>query len=316
MQAVSEIEMALIVSKKSKREILIEKITPLTDENLMSCEAFWMGNDPITQESLVAHQSAKPFVLVGTSMFGSIKLASYLAKNTDFIPDVVIVDNSRQVAKCWALVKTYFAASTEKNPEKFVDSFILYLQENNFYSLSMDIWDADTAKELRDLLFKMISDSSLDYVKKMVSRAVIIQQSWADLDTFNTIAEVYKDIDIYAYPSNIIHCISDTKVQQDVASCIEALNPRLSIQTNLFDGAPTTVHLITDNSAATIMTTLGPGPFQKKKEEVSVVVEQPKATAVVINSDKEEMNSHRFFASPGLAVTTKTGTVATTPSFV
>lgn len=264
VQNIEDIESLLEVSKKRK-ELFLAQVKELKNEELMSSEAFLMGNDPIKQETLIPYQSEKPFLLVGTSMFGSILLASYLAKNNSFVPDVIIVDISLQVARCWELVKNYFATSEEKDTTQFVDDFIVYLQQNGLYHLSMDIWDNETTQELRDLLLKLISNNGFEYIKKMVNGAVIIKQSWGHVETFNLIREIYSDIDIYAYPSNIIHSIKDKKIQKDIASCVEALSPKLSIQTNLFNGGPTKVHLISDNTVGVIINTLGPGPFQDEE---------------------------------------------------
>ena len=255
-----------LITTDKKREFLLSKIKQLDPDELVSCEAFWMGNDPIGRDTVAAYHPEKSFLLVGTSMFGAISLACHLTSSAQLMPDVIIVDISKQVFRCWGMTKEYFKNNEEIDAIKFVDGFIAYLEHHDFHGLSMDVYDSKSNRVFREFLLRLINDYGFEYIKKMVDKTVIIKQSWGDFNTFNIIREVYDDVDIYAYPSNIIHSISDTEGQIGVALCIEALKPRLSVQTNLLHGEPTKVYLITDNTASNIMDILGFGPFTTQKD--------------------------------------------------
>lgn len=252
---------------QNKRLQLLSKIRQLPTEQLNECFAFWLGNDPIKKKDLEPYQTDKPFVFVGTSIFGSIALASHLGEKVSSVPQIIIVDLSPQVADSWKLIKAYFSSSSETNPLLFVDGFIKFLKANKIEQFSMDISDEESFKQLHDLLVSLMEQYGFARVKQMVNDAVILQQSWSDKETFQHIRNIYTDVNIYAYPSNIIHSISDLKTQKDVAQCVETLKPVLSIQTNLDNGEPTKFHLIPNNTVTSIMRNLGPGPFLKEEDK-------------------------------------------------
>lgn len=243
------------------KALLLSKISQLNQDALVDCCAFFMGNDPIAKSDLKPYQANNPFILVGTSIFGAIAIACHLGEKVTTPPQVIIVDNSQQVAKSWGLIKIFFSSSTETSPEQFIKDFLEMLQQNKVSDFSMDIYSADTMGELSNALLDLIKAYGFEYVKQLVNETLVLKQSWADAETFQRIREVYKDYDIYAYPSNIIHCIDDIKTQKEVARSVAILKPVISIQTNLKDGGPTALHLIRDNSVSSIMKTLGPGPF-------------------------------------------------------
>lgn len=137
-----------------------------------------------------------------------------------------------------------------------------------------------------DFLVNLMEKYGFARVKQMINDAIILQQSWADEETFQQIREVYADLNIYAYPSNIIHSIRDLKTQEDVAHCVETLKPILSIQTNLNNGEPTKLHLIQNNTISSIMRTLGPGPFLKEEEKIQ------------FNNEFYTTDPNTFFISP------------------
>ncbi|MCE0723077.1 MULTISPECIES: hypothetical protein [Legionella] len=257
-----------IEENQKKRVQLLSKVKQLPTQELNECFAFWLGNDPIKEKDLEPYKTDKPFVFVGTSIFGAIALACDLGEKVNSVPQVIIVDLSPQVADCWTLIKTYFASDSETNPTSFVDGFIDFLKKKNINQFSMDIYDDESFQQLHDLLMNLMKKYGLTRVKEMINDAIILKQSWAHKETFQQIREVYADTNIYAYPSNIIHSIRDLKTQKDVAQCIEILRPVLSIQTNLDNGEPTKSHLIENNTVLSIMRALGPGIFVNDEERV------------------------------------------------
>ncbi|KTD48731.1 hypothetical protein Lrub_1082 [Legionella rubrilucens] len=278
----SHISYLLSLDKARRREQLLSTVKQLPLDELMDCFSFFMGNDPIKKSDLTAYQATKPFVLVGTSIFGAVAIACHLGEQLSTPPQVVIVDLSPQVAKSWDLIKSYFMASAETNPELAVKGFWDLLQRNRPNEFSMD----GNSENLCDFLLGLIEQYGLVRFKQIVIEAVIIKQSWGHEVTFQRIRDVYKGMDIVAYPSNIIHCIHDLKTQKDVARCVNLLRPVLSIQTNLQQGEPTQLHLMNDNSIKTIMRTLGPGPFlegiDKLAFESEFLAPSPSIPAVVV----------------------------------
>ncbi|MGM9452157.1 hypothetical protein ACTAZI_02355 [Legionella bozemanae] len=253
---------------QKKRIQLLSKVQQLPTKELNECFAFWLGNDPIKKGDLEPYKTDKPFVFVGTSIFGAIALACNLGEKVSSVPQVIIVDLSPQVADSWDLIKTYFGSSTETEPTSFVNGFIRFLKEKNIHQFSMDIYDDESFQQLHALLMNLMEKYGFTRVKEMINDAIILKQSWAHKETFQQIREVYADLNIYAYPSNIIHSIGDLKTQKDVAQCVEILKPVLSIQTNLDNGEPQKFHLIEKSIISSIMRALGPGPFLKEEEQL------------------------------------------------
>ncbi|QRN04364.1 hypothetical protein GH742_11025 [Legionella sp. MW5194] len=282
MSVSSHISDLLSLDRASRREQLLSTVKQLQPDELMDCFSFFMGNDPIKKSDLSAYQATKPFVLVGTSLFGAVAIACHLGEQLSAPPQVVIVDLSHQVAKSWDLIKAYFLTSAETNPELAVRGFWDLLQKNRPNEFSMD-GDSD---DLCAFLLGLIEQYGLVRLKQIIIEAVILKQSWGHEATFQQIRDVYKGVDIVAYPSNIIHCIPDLKTQKDVARCINLLQPVLSIQTNLQQGEPTQLHLMADNSVRTIMRRLGPGPFLKDSDQLAFEGEflapSPSGSAMVI----------------------------------
>lgn len=255
----------LSIDKANRREQLLSRIKQLQQDELMDCFSFFMGNDPIKKSDFSPYQATKPFVLVGTSIFGAIAIACHLGEKLSTPPQVVIVELSHQVARSWDLIKAFFSTSAETQPEQFVNGFCDMLQKNKPNEFSMD----GDSQDLRLFLLGLIEQYGLLRFKQLVTDALILKQSWGDEATFRHIREVYQDMDIVAYPSNIIHCIGDLKTQKEVAYCVHILQPVLSIQTNLEQGEPSQLHLMKDNSVQAIMKTLGPGPFLKADDKLA-----------------------------------------------
>ncbi|KTD42065.1 hypothetical protein [Legionella parisiensis] len=282
-----------IEETQKKRIQLLSKVQQLPTKELNECFAFWLGNDPIKKGDLESYKTDKPFVFVGTSIFGAVALACDLGEKVSCIPQVIIVDLSPQVANSWDLIKTYFGSSTETSPTSFVNGFIQFLKEKNIHQFSMDIYDDESFQQLRHLLMDLMEKYGFTRVKEMTNDAIILKQSWAHKETFQQIREVYADLNIYAYPSNIIHSIGDLKTQKDVAQCVEILKPVLSIQTNLDNGEPQKVHLIENNTTLSIMRALGPGPFLKEEEQLQ------------FNNEFYTTDSSSFFYQPAKKQETK-----------
>lgn len=244
-----------------------------------------MGNDPIQEFDFSPYQATKPFVLVGTSIFGAIALAGHLGEKLSTPPQVVIVDLSHQVARSWDLIKAYFKTSTETQPEQFVNGFCKMLQKNKSNEFSMD----GDSQDLHPFLLGLIDQCGFLRFKQLVTDALILKQSWGDEATFRHIRNVYQDMDIVAYPSNIIHSIGDLKTQKEVAHCVHILQPVFSIQTNLEQGEPSQLHVMTDHSIKAIMKTLGPGPFLEADDKLAFEKEfltvSPNSTGVKWTSE-------------------------------
>lgn len=258
------------------KEQRLSQIPQLPDEELFDYKGLVKGNDPFELDHIIPHRIAKPFVFVGTSLFGALDLACSLAVAPSHhamkpVPKLIIVDSSKQVADCWEKIKEYFS---EIDPSSFrnVGNF-LYRGSNSF----MDFLLEELYEQVRDLDHKsgdyfmnFFSKHGIDFVKQVITDAVCIKQSWANAETFTTIKDVYSHLPIVAYPSNIISFIDDTDVRIGVLRCIDILQPELCLFSNLED---------TGSGKRPTETFLASMPFEVNEIAHSLAIEERLAVA-------------------------------------
>ena len=81
----------------------------------------------------------------------------------------------------------------------------------------------------------MFNKYGYGYVKAVILHTTVIKQSWSDTDTFRKIKNIssYLGINkIFMYPSNIVACVRDEEIQNQVLHNIELVSPVLSIHTD------------------------------------------------------------------------------------
>ena len=87
----------------------VTKIKRLPVSQQTDYQSFIVSNDKsLMNTNLSKYQFEQDFLLIGTSLFGSITLACKLAKNTAIVPEIVIIDNSLNVSIAWSRIKEFF----------------------------------------------------------------------------------------------------------------------------------------------------------------------------------------------------------------
>lgn len=246
-------------------------INPLSNHQLEDYPAFVIGNDPMMPKELDSHAEAKEKIgVVATSGLRAVSLACKLG-NQNSTPKIFIVDNSLQVVSLWKAMREFFAdVSKTGTADLLFANLPTFLDQNKtlYRDFEPDQFKPHCTKTLKYLsqdingFFKaLISKYGFDYVKKVILHTSIIQQSWADTDTFQKIKNLttYLKIDkIYMYPSNIVACIDDINTQMRVLNNIKLVSPILSIHTNVCDRhhKPEEVFLVTNQNPSAVASTL------------------------------------------------------------
>jgi hypothetical protein len=247
------------------------QINALPDNEREDYPAFVIGNDPKMPPELDHYiEPEDKIALVATSGFRAISLACKLG-NPNQIPKILLVDNSRQVIALWRAMRDFVRNDSKADIGPL---FLYYLEkflsehQRLYRNLPADILKKHCTEQVSYLsqdifgYFKtLINKYDYQYVRKVIMHTSLIEQSWADSDTFNKIGNIlsYLNIDkIIMYPSNIVACIDDQETQEKVLNNIEALSPMLSIHTDCCDmhGHPERVMLITNQNPSHVQSEL------------------------------------------------------------
>ncbi len=258
----------------------LAEIKRLPVEKRSDYTPFLIGNDtPLTTQQIVPYKRDKNFVLLGTALFRSVDIACKLAQTEHVFPTIVVIDNSQKTSQAWERIKTFFA-TTELTESDFLydeDGFlelVLALQNENLIRV-----DTNASRFFSDF-FKA---HSLVYVKTVVEGLVVIEQDWGNLETFTQLKQIYSDVPIVTYSSNIIDFV-DAASQVNVLKCIDCLKPDLSFCTNLdpVQKRPTLSHVFIDSCPLIIIEKLG------LSEDVKAAFSAPSSqrdTAIEANDD-------------------------------
>ncbi|MCH9756140.1 MAG: hypothetical protein K0U37_02970 [Gammaproteobacteria bacterium] len=247
----------------SKRKRSLETIPQLPLEKRSNYTPFLIGNDtPLTSEQIAEHQINQDFILVGTALFRSIDIACKLAQNEGVFPTVVIVDNSQKVSEAWEKIKAFFA----EEQDDIVDDTLDFILDE-----LMDIAIIDTTgfqTNSASFFTHLFEKHSPEYVKRIISELVVLEQDWGSKATFSDIQQHAGGMPIAVYASNIISYVP-AEEQANVLTAIHALSPCVSFCTNLdaTQRKPTQSYVFPDSSPHVIASALALS--QAVQEEVS-----------------------------------------------
>ncbi|WP_419419887.1 hypothetical protein ACNVED_00850 [Legionella sp. D16C41] len=165
--------------------------------------------------------------LVATSGMRSLELACQLSAG---LTKLIIIDNSRQVIAFWRKTKALIVESSEAET---------FLQDLRNYVKQSKCGREHLIEAEFDYLNSMFQVFGFSHLKKIITNATIIAQSWADDETMRAIKEFLADeqVDrIYAYVSNIVAhtCKDNNHAEADkILQNIQNLNPAMAIHTDL-----------------------------------------------------------------------------------
>lgn len=229
------------------------------EKDLTDYPLYILGNDPeIT--GLSVYPVGETLALVGTSGFRSLFIAYALSEG---ITKLIILDNSRYVTGFWRAARNIIEISSDSSI--FLASLKNYLVTNHFsVSGDIDLRFTEIALLMRDLDF--------DKTRQIITRTVVIGQSWANQDLMVKLKNIlsYNKIQkIYAYPSNIVAymdklngCETDKILQN-----IQVLNPVIAIHSDMINQRPRNIFLLNNHDPACVkaMININPGIFSRIK---------------------------------------------------
>lgn len=226
----------------------VTKIKRLPVSQQTDYQSFIVSNDKsLMNTNLSKYQFEQDFLLIGTSLFGSITLACKLAKNTAIVPEIVIIDNSLNVSIAWSRIKEFFAkVPSEMDVEEFLHG------ENGFLDLLLNLIGDKIIRSddnISRYFMKFFKHYPLSYIKQIVEKIEVIEQDWANANTFSKLKSIYAEMPVVAYSSNIIDYVAP-EIQIKVLQNLETLNPCLSFCTNLdkIQRVPTKHFVLEDNN--------------------------------------------------------------------
>jgi len=200
------------------------KITPLVEK--LEGPLQYIGNDPdvFIPDAL---KSDKPFVLVGTSCLRVLDIAAmFCAKETVFVPKVIVVDANPAVREFWLCIKQIV--------ENFSDIGDLVCFFTNMFGRTR----MNECRVICQFLVAISNEFGFDRLKKMIGNVVPLTHDWTDPQVIFKIKNICDRIGldiVYTYTSNILACIdsfddfdSNPKVDQLLRN-IETLKPRASV---------------------------------------------------------------------------------------
>lgn len=228
-------------------------ISQLPDEKLTSYPTLAIGNDPEI-DSLEKYQRPGKIAVLSTAGLRAIDIAGQLKKpngtkndpeiDKDEIPLIVIMDISKSVRQFWKNLRTFMQDDSQTGTLQLclenLNSFLLF--NDSFYVakglkpyMGFQQADKDERKQVFNHFKDLFSTYGYEFIRTMVSNAVVISQSWAYKDNFIKFKNIfaYRGIKhIYAHPSNLIGCISSPEDKKEVIKNIRLLNPVVSIHSN------------------------------------------------------------------------------------
>lgn len=246
-------------------------ITPLANNQLTHYPTFVVGNDPKMPIKLKNYaEPNEKIALIATSGMRAISIACQLG-NADQLPKIFLVDNSLQVTTFWKILQQWVLDdSTAGNEALFFQNLKKFL--NNYSYLYWDIPDLSLkmknnnnvkylSQNIKKFFIKLISQYNYDFMRRVISHTTIIKQSWEDPETFRKIKNIISYLGInkvFMYPSNIVPCVGNEEIENQILKNIESLSPVLSIHTNFCakHGEPETVLLFTNQSPQSVKSTL------------------------------------------------------------
>lgn len=232
------------------------KIKHLDKKDQTNYNVLIKGNDPINIIGLPTHKKEEKIALIGTSGMRSIEIACQLSQGT---PKIIILDNSFYVTDFWRNARDIVKKAQSKS--EFVTNLFYYVRISNCNRNFLSDKESNYLENLIDTY-------GFDKVKKIISHATIIGQSWADKNTLIKIKNILNHNEItkiYAYPSNIVAYINACnelgfnckKNAEQVLKNIEVLNPEIAIHTDLVDEKSKNLFLITNHSPSLVKMQLG-----------------------------------------------------------
>lgn len=213
--------------------------------NLAYFKTLPVGNDPlINLPEAHKHQDEK-VALIATSGLRCVSIACELTSATN-LPKIFLVDNSEKVHQFWSGMKEI---ANDENKAATAEMFLTnvkgFLAKNRNmcaqiasdfrknYRQDVKYPDQDIEAFLRDLFEKF----GYEKVRKVISHASLIKQSWGDEATFQKIANIiqYHKIEkVYVYPSNIVATIQDETLRKQILENIQdKIKPALAIHSDV-----------------------------------------------------------------------------------
>ncbi|CEK10270.1 IQ calmodulin-binding motif-containing protein [Legionella hackeliae] len=267
MPIITDKEAAIRIQRHVRGHLARKKygIKQAPKSSLTEYKAFLVGNEPIINLPETYKANKEKIALVGTSVLRSLYLICQLGNRVE-TPKLIIIDNSEKVLAFWRklrdlIEKSIFIDETANNvimetkEAKFLKVFSEFLAQNtelyhvipdNAYNEYQPLFQYEK-QDPNNFMKRLVEQHGLSYVLSTIKHMSIIGQSWADphlLKVIKNILDLHGIKKVYAYPSNIEHCINDEFIEQ-LRENIEVLKPELSVETDRCPshGIPETVFL-------------------------------------------------------------------------
>lgn len=190
-----------------------------------------VGNAPIIKKLDKHKVSSGKIALVGVGGMRNLQIACEVGTK-DAIPFIMIVDNSKYVHSFWYLIKNN--AVTNKTANGFLKGLKKILDENkSLYANNADL-SYDHLKKfahypnqnIPKFFSDLITQYSYDYIRSIIQDTLLIQQSWADKETFSQINNILNALNIppshrFAFPSNVAPYLAQQKQFSEAAAVIQ-----------------------------------------------------------------------------------------------
>lgn len=287
----------------------------INDLNIYDCEfnkTFVVGNDPVMSVDLDGYCEAKDKIgLVATSGLRVVSLACKLG-NFEQLPKIILVDYSYKVTQFWKKIRDLMQDEHGISIDNFSIKLSEFLDQNSCLYEDLSMYDFtngyvnDVTYLTQDILRyfnELIQTYGFDYVRKVISHASIITQSWGDVETFVKIKNILNYIGVnkvFVYPSNIIRCIPDQELQDTILNNIHLLSPMLSIHTDhcRIHDLPERIFLIENNEPSAVRLKLFSSDCIKPESEnlhkLQILLRQLSIMESKIAAKESELNTLNF----------------------
>ncbi len=241
-------EKAAVVIQKNIRGFFARKkyrINHLARNQQTNYLTFVVGNDPFMPEELGRYNEPdKKIALIATSGLRAVSLACKLG-NKNNTPKIILIDNSAEVYEFWYKIREFVkkpvdGQTVDEASNLFLKNLPTFLNENK--SLYRELPDDACVNENSEVKYlnqniniyfsALIKKYGYEYVQSVIAHTSLIKQSWANADVFAKVKNIlaYHKIDnVFMYPSNILDCIDDVHVQNEILENIAKINPTLTI---------------------------------------------------------------------------------------
>ena len=170
-----------------------------------------------------------------------------------FIPKIVIIDNSMLVCNFWRLIRHF--AETYRDRDSFLIN-LPSLLSNNALLHNTSMSEFNQVMNVVQYFDKLFIKHGFALVRSMIMSTCVLAQSWGDRRTFVVLKNLFSQqpvSHIFMYPSNIVaYCYDSSATQDAVLQNIALVAPKLSVHTDLIQGRPENVYLITDHTPAKV----------------------------------------------------------------